>query len=74
MTWFKEDEDALVERNLRSLRAEASLYGGDARVPEGFLRSVAFGQALATLHHRETLKALRDTVPRRQVQPTASQS
>lgn len=73
MSWFKEDEDALVERNLRSLRAEASLYG-DARVPEGFLRSIAFGQALATLHHRETLRALRDTAPRRQVQITTPQA
>ena len=49
--WTKEDEDVLVERNEKSLRALALLDGD--RLSENTVRTIAFGQALATLHLRE---------------------
>ena len=60
--WTREEEEVLVERYTASNLALA-LQVGEAigfRVAE----SIAFGQALATLHHRETLRALRDVLPR----------
>lgn len=54
----KEDEDALVEKNVRSLHALASQNGES--IGPNTARSVAFGMALATLKARETERLLRD--------------
>lgn len=54
--WSKEDEDAMVERNSRSIMALASQNGEQIGLRTA--ESLAFQQALASLHARELLRAL----------------
>ncbi len=56
--WYADEEEAHIHRYEKSIRAQAAQY--DARLPEPLIRSLATSQALAYLHHRETLRALID--------------
>jgi hypothetical protein len=58
--WTADEEEALIERNILSIKALA-LQHGDA-ISDTCARSIAFGQALATLHHRTTLRVYADTL------------
>ena len=56
MAWTKEDEDFLIERNIKSFNALAAQHQ-ESLGPQT-LHHIAFSMALATLHARELLKAL----------------
>jgi hypothetical protein len=65
VTWFKEDEDKLIERNERSIWAQlfgpSSEYRGYGPRPDfrsDGVRHLAFQMALTTLHMREANTAL----------------
>ncbi len=58
--WYADEEEARIHRYEKSIRAQAEQYG--ARLPEPLIRSLATSQALAYLHHRETLRALSDAM------------